>query len=149
MWIFSGVPVPEAEDADPPGAPLEDGIIGGQSLVFLEGPVRHWHEGTPGITRGTFMTTPPDLIDDLKWLGVNLVSCANNHAFDYGEGGVMATVRHLENANLSHAGSGANLAQARAPGYLDTAHGRIGLVSAAATFRPWNIALRTGNGGRI
>ena len=109
-------------------------------FVNLEGSVRRWNEGTPGITQGTFMTTPPELIADLKWFGVNLVSCANNHAFDYGEGGVMATVNHLDAAGLAHAGSGANLDHARAPGYLDTAHGRIGLISATATFRPWNSA---------
>ncbi|MFC1816397.1 CapA family protein [Thermodesulfobacteriota bacterium] len=109
-------------------------------FINLEGSVRHWNEGTPGITRGTFMTTPPDLIEDLKWFGVNLASCANNHAFDYGEGGVAATVRHLQEAGLAHAGGGTNLAKARAPGYLDTAHGRVGLVSATAAYRPWNRA---------
>lgn len=109
-------------------------------FVNLEGSVRHWNEGTPGITQGTFMTTPPDLIEDLKWFGVNLVSCANNHAFDYGEGGVTATVRHLQEAGLAHAGGGTSLAKARAPGYLDTPHGRIGLVSATSAFRPWNRA---------
>ena len=110
----------------------------------LEGTVRRWDEGVPGITRGTCMTTPPELVEDLKWFGVNLVSCANNHAFDYGEGGMMATVRHLDAARLAHAGTGANLDHARAPGYLDTPHGRVGLISATATFRPWNVAATQG-----
>ena len=109
-------------------------------FVNLEGTVRNWDEGSPGITQGTFMTTPPALLDDLRWFGVNMVSCANNHAFDYGEGGVMATIRHLDAAGLAHAGSGPNLAMARAPGYLETPRGRIGLVAATATFRPWNRA---------
>src|ERR1043166_6877101 len=57
------------------------------AFANLEGTVHTWDEGTPGITQGTFMTTHPALLEDLKWLGVNLVSCANNHAFDYGEDG--------------------------------------------------------------
>ncbi|HXV47841.1 MAG TPA: CapA family protein [Candidatus Binatia bacterium] len=110
------------------------------AFANLEGTVHTWDEGTPGITQGTFMTTEPKLLDDLKWLGINLVSCANNHAFDYGEGGVSANIKHLDQAGLAHAGTGQNLAEARAPAYLDTANGRVGLIAATATFRPWNQA---------
>jgi poly-gamma-glutamate capsule biosynthesis protein CapA/YwtB (metallophosphatase superfamily) len=110
------------------------------SFANLEGTVHDWDEGTPGITQGTFMTTEPALLDELKWLGINLVCCANNHAFDYGEDGVLANIKHLDEAGIVHAGSGKNLAAARAPGYLDTANGRVALVAATATFRPWNQA---------
>ncbi len=117
-------------------------ILRGADAAFanLEGTVHTWDEGTPGITQGTFMTTDPKLLDDLKWLGINMVSCANNHAFDYGEGGVLANIRHLDEAGLVHAGTGKNLAEARAPGYLDTPNGRVALVAATAAFRPWNQA---------
>ena len=106
----------------------------------LESVVRRWDEGTPGITQGTFMTTPPELIEDIKWFGINMLGCANNHAFDYGEGGVLATIRHLDAAGIAHAGSGRNLAEARMPGYLDTRGGRVAILAATATFRPWNRA---------
>ena len=117
-------------------------ILRGADAAFanLEGTVHAWDEGTPGITQGTFMTTDPKLLEDLKWLGINMVSCANNHAFDYGEDGVLANLRHLDAAALAHAGTGKNLAEARAPGYLDTPNGRVGLIATTATFRPWNQA---------
>ena len=117
-------------------------ILRGADAAFanLEGTVHNWDEGTPGITQGTFMTTDPKLLEDLKWLGINLVCCANNHAFDYGEGGVLANIRHLDEAGLVHAGTGKNLAEARAPGYLDTPNGRVALVATTAAFRPWNQA---------
>jgi len=117
-------------------------ILHGVDAAFanLEGTVHTWDEGTPGITQGTFMTTLPPLLDDLKWLGINLVSCANNHAFDYGEDGVLANLRHLDAAGIAHAGTGKNLAAARAPGYLDTPNGRVGLIASTAAFRPWNQA---------
>jgi len=110
------------------------------AFANLEGTVHTWEEGTPGITQGTFMTTEPKLLDDLKWLGINMVSCANNHAFDYGEGGVLANIKHLDEAGIAHAGTGRNLAEARAPAYLDTPNGRVALVAATATFRAWNQA---------
>ena len=110
------------------------------AFANLEGTVHDWDEGTPGITQGTFMTTDPNLLEDLKWLGINLICCANNHAFDYGEGGVLANIKHLDSASLAHAGTGKNLAEARAPAYLDTPNGRVALVATTATFRPWNQA---------
>jgi poly-gamma-glutamate capsule biosynthesis protein CapA/YwtB (metallophosphatase superfamily) len=110
------------------------------AFANLEGTVHDWNEGTPGITQGTFMTTEPKLLDDLQWLGINMVSCANNHAYDYGEDGVLANIKHLDGAGLAHAGTGRNLAEARAPAYFDTRNGRVALVAATATFRPWNQA---------
>ena len=110
------------------------------AFANLEGTVHTWDEGTPGITQGTFMTTEPKLLEDLKWLGINMVSCANNHAFDYGEDGVLANIRHLDEAGIVHAGTGRNLTEARAPAYLDTPNGRVALVATTATFRPWNQA---------
>src|SRR5207245_9549379 len=110
------------------------------AFANLEAIVHSWDEGTPGITQGTFMTTDPKLLEDLKWFGISLVSCANNHAFDYGEGGVLANLRHLDEAGLAHAGTGKNLAEARAPAYLDTPNGRVDLVAATPAFRPWHQA---------
>ena len=117
-------------------------ILRGADCLFanLEGSVRTWKEGRPGITQGTYMTTPPQYLEDLKWLGIDIVSCANNHAFDYGEGGVMATIGHLDRAGIAHAGSGQNLAEARSPGYVDTPNGRVGLVATTATYKEWNRA---------
>lgn len=110
------------------------------AFVNLETTVRRWDEGTPTITTGTPMTTVPELLDELKWLGIDIVSCANNHAYDYGENGVLATLRHLDAAGIPHAGSGKNLAEARMPAYVETARGRVALVATTATFRPWNQA---------
>jgi poly-gamma-glutamate synthesis protein (capsule biosynthesis protein) len=106
----------------------------------LETVVRRVDEGLPGITQGTYMQTAPELLADLKWFGINMVCTANNHSFDYGEGGLLATLRHLDGAGIARAGSGRNLAEARMPGYLDTRGGRVALLAATATYRPWNAA---------
>ena len=58
-------------------------------------------------------------------MGVNLVSCANNHSYDYGEGGVLTNLKHLRHSDLVHAGTGRNLSEARAPAYMDTPNGRV------------------------
>jgi poly-gamma-glutamate capsule biosynthesis protein CapA/YwtB (metallophosphatase superfamily) len=117
-------------------------ILQGADVAFanLETTVRHAHEGSPTVSYATYTTMPPKFLDELKWLGVNLLSTANNHAYDYGEGGVLATLDHLEKAELAHAGLGRDLSQARAPGYLDTRNGRVALVAATTTFFPWSRA---------
>ncbi len=66
-------------------------ICTGADATFanLETCVHHYFEGHQNISGGTYMTTEPHLLDDLKWLGVNFVSTANNHAYDYGEEGIV------------------------------------------------------------
>ncbi len=114
-------------------------LLVGADVTFanLEGPVRHPHEGHPNISIATYMTTPPRYLADLKWFGIDLVSCANNHIFDFGEQGLLATLRHLDEAGIPHAGGGANLAEASAPAYLDSPAGRVGLVAVSCTHSPW------------
>lgn len=83
---------------------------------------------------GTHMAAHPDMAGELVWFGVNMVSTANNHTMDYSAGGLRATVRALDAVGLQHAGAGENLALARAPAYLETAGGRVALISVASTF---------------
>jgi poly-gamma-glutamate capsule biosynthesis protein CapA/YwtB (metallophosphatase superfamily) len=110
------------------------------TFANLETSVHRYLEGRLGISGGTYMTTEPHLLEDLKWFGVNLVSCANNHAFDYGEEGILATCDYLDAVGISHAGTGRNLREARGPAYLDTSRGRVALIAVTATFPPHAVA---------
>lgn len=87
------------------------------------------------------LISTPDVAADLKSLGFDLLSRANNHALDWGIEGMRETTRHLDAAGLVHAGSGENRALARAPRYLETERGRIGLVSMASSYTPMSDAL--------
>jgi poly-gamma-glutamate synthesis protein (capsule biosynthesis protein) len=75
----------------------------------------------------------PRYIKDLQWFGINLLSCAHNHAFDFGEGGIATNKHYLDQAGMVSAGTGRNLAEAVAPAYLDTPRGRVALISATTT----------------
>jgi poly-gamma-glutamate synthesis protein (capsule biosynthesis protein) len=83
---------------------------------------------------GTYMQADPRIAHELVWMGFDGVSRANNHTGDYGYGGILHTDQSVEAAGLVHAGTGDNLARARAPAYLETARGRVALISAASTF---------------
>lgn len=97
---------------------------------YLDDPVAQRDGG------GAYITTEPDLLEGLRWFGIKMVASGSSHADDYGPKGILDTCRYLDEWGIAHAGSGRNLAAARAPAYLDTANGRIGLVAATAQFRP-------------
>jgi poly-gamma-glutamate synthesis protein (capsule biosynthesis protein) len=117
-------------------------LVRGADAAFanLETTVREPSEGTPNLTQGTPMSTPPALLDEIAWMGLRLFSCANNHATDYGDDGLLAMLAHLKRARLAHAGAGANLAEARKPAYLDTAAGRVALIAATTFYPHWTRA---------
>ena len=94
----------------------------------------HDFEHSPGLAGGTFTASEPANLKELQWAGINLVSTANNHNYDYGEKGVLTNIKHIREAGLSFAGTGRNLSEARGPGYLDTPAGRVALISASSTF---------------
>src|SRR5579871_4662759 len=83
----------------------------------------------------------PAVAQDLKTMGFGIVSRANNHSLDWGLEGMRETGRRLDAAGLIHAGVGEDRGLARAPQYLETARGRVALVSIASTFRPTTDAL--------
>ncbi len=85
---------------------------------------------------GTYMRCDPKHIEDLKWLGINMVGCANNHSYDFGENGILTNIRHLDEHDMPHAGTGRHLAEATAPMYMDTPKGRVALISATSTTPP-------------
>ncbi len=101
----------------------------------------HNFEHSPGSAGGTFTGSDPSNLDDLKWAGVNLVSTANNHSYDYGENGLLTNIRHLEESGLCFSGTGRNLSEARSPAYMDSPNGRVALISASSTFNESGRAL--------
>lgn len=95
----------------------------------------HDFEGYPAAeSGGTYVRAPPSMIEELKWMGFDLVSTANNHSLDYTYGGLLRTLEVLDDAGVPHAGTGIDLAEARKPAYIETAEGRVALIAASSTF---------------
>lgn len=66
----------------------------------------------------------------LEDLGVDLVSLANNHAYDYGETAFLDTMSALEEAGITYVGAGRNLQEARRPVYYIINNMKIAFVAA-------------------
>ncbi|MGZ9719005.1 CapA family protein [Rhizobium miluonense] len=89
---------------------------------------------------GAYHVSLPELGPDLKAMGFNMVSYANNHTFDWGLEGMRETTRVLDQMGIVYAGAGENHAQAGAARFLDTPRGRVAVVSSATTFTPMSRA---------
>ncbi len=89
---------------------------------------------------GTYMRAEPALLKELVWAGFDLVSLANNHTGDYGVEGMRLTRRYVEAEGLLGAGVGEELAEAREARFIETANGRVALVSVASTFTEHSVA---------
>jgi len=85
---------------------------------------------------GTYLRAPDWVLDELSEAGFNLFAAASNHTGDFSHGGMMRTMRELEARDLSYAGLGRNMGEARAPTYVDTPAGRVALIAACSTVTP-------------
>ncbi len=72
----------------------------------------------------------PDHIGQIKGLGLDLVSLANNHTMDFGPAGMRDTMRALDRAGIAHNGAGENRAEAEKVAVKRLPNGlRVGLLS--------------------
>jgi poly-gamma-glutamate synthesis protein (capsule biosynthesis protein) len=85
----------------------------------------------------------PKYLGTLQLAGIDLVTLANNHVFDYGPEGLLDTIHFLDSVGIKHVGAGANLAEARRPAVFDIRGFRVGFlgyfgggVFAATSTRP-------------
>jgi poly-gamma-glutamate synthesis protein (capsule biosynthesis protein) len=92
--------------------------------------------GAPVAGKNYHFRSPAASFDALKAAGVDVVSMANNHALDYGPGGLQDTLRAITASKLPVVGIGADADDAYRP-YTTTIKGqRIAIVSATDWLEP-------------
>jgi poly-gamma-glutamate synthesis protein (capsule biosynthesis protein) len=65
------------------------------------------------------LPAPPSAVRALSFAGFDVLSLGNNHAMDYGAGGLADTLAALNAARIAHAGAGVSDSAARAPAMLE------------------------------
>ena len=96
------------------------------TLANLENPVvagAVWHPDA------TTFTGDPRLLPILDQAGIDGVTLANNHILDAGVSGMQETKQYLEEAGISYAGAGVDLATAREPMIFDLGGVKLGVLS--------------------
>src|SRR3984893_13767970 len=114
----------------PAAVPAIRGLLKGD-VVFTNFEAAVAEKGE-AVHEGRGFLTPPEALDALTTFGFNLLSLSGNHAFDLKVTGIQNTIREADSRKIVHAGTGANLAEAAAPGYLHTPKGTIALIASAS-----------------
>lgn len=78
----------------------------------------------------TFRSQPSN-VSIYQTMGVDLVTLANNHIYDFGPQGLTDTLATLDGANIAHVGAGENLADASAPYYAEIDGKTVAFVNAS------------------
>lgn len=116
-----------------------DVLFGNMESTIFD--VRHFSGAAYSYEGDWTNSSLPAVAKDLREMGFDLVSRANNHVMDWGVEGMRETGRWLDEAGIVHAGAGESRGLARAPQYYETPMARVALVSFASTFRPTTDAL--------
>lgn len=85
---------------------------------------------------GSWLRADPEVLEDAREFGFNIVSFANNHTMDYSYDGLKKTLHAVNKYGFPNSGVGLNLSDASAPAYLDTLAGRVALISVVSSFEP-------------
>ena len=87
--------------------------------------------GSPLENKAYTFRANPSRVEILKELGVDIVSLANNHAYDYGEQSLVDTMAVLNQAGIKYVGAGHNIEEAMSPVYFEIQGKTIAYVAAS------------------
>lgn len=120
----------DLRETAPAEVPIIQGLLKGD-VIFTNFEAAVAEKGET-VHEGRGFLAPPEALDALKTFGFNLLSLSGNHAFDLKATGVQNTIREADSRKIAHAGTGNNLAEATAPGYLHTPKGTLALIASAS-----------------
>ena len=86
--------------------------------------------GTPTVNKKFTFRANPGNVSMYEEMGVDIVSVANNHIYDYGEISLLDTLDTLEQAEIPYVGAGRNRQEAMTPVYYIANGMKIAFVSA-------------------
>ncbi len=103
-------------------------------IVNLETTLTRSKDKTPKVFN--FKSDPKNVLA-LKEAGIDVVSLANNHIKDFGNEGLLETVKTLKEAGIKFVGAGKNITQARAPVIVKRKGQKIGILGATDNEPTW------------
>ena len=95
-------------------------------------------QGAPLAGKEYTLCSKPENVNILHDMGVDIVSLANNHVYDYGKEAFLDTLSTLKNADVPYVGAGENLEEASKPYIFEIAGRKIAYLSATQVERNAN-----------
>lgn len=107
-------------------------------ILMVNNEFAYSKRGIPLEGKAFAFRSRPENVDLLHEMGVDIVSLANNHVYDWGEDALFDTLDTLKNAEIPYVGAGRNLDEATAPFYYEVNGRTIAFVSATQVERNEN-----------
>ena len=112
---------------------MDEGVLStmqGVDIMMANNEFPYSDRGTPTPDKTfTFRADPKD-VHIMKDMGVDIVSLANNHAYDYGPDALVDSIDTLNDAQLPFVGAGKNIDEAMHPAYFHANGHVISIVAA-------------------
>ena len=99
-------------------------------IMMLNNEFAYSNRGAPLEEKQFTFRAKPETVSYLNDMGVDLVSLANNHAYDYGPEALTDTLDTLREAGIPYVGAGRNISEAARPVYYIVGDMKIAFVSA-------------------
>ena len=106
-------------------------IMRNADIMCLNNEFTYSNGGSPLENKAYTFRANPSRVEILKELGVDIVSLANNHAYDYGEQSLVDTMAVLNQAGIKYVGAGHNIEEAMSPVYFEIQGKTIAYVAAS------------------
>lgn len=111
-------------------APDLIGEMQSADIMMLNNEFAYSDRGTPTPEKQFTFRARPESVSYLTELGVDIVSLANNHAYDYGEQALLDSMEILREEGIPYVGAGVNIEEASAPVYFIINDMKIAFISA-------------------
>src|SRR3712207_6343854 len=98
------------------------------------------------VLKHSNLRADPERIADVRAMGFDAVSLANNHLMDYGPQALLDTLAACDGVGGGRCGAGTTLEEALAPGWLEARGRRLALLSVSCTLPPGCEATETDPG---
>ncbi len=99
-------------------------------VFMLNNEFTYSNRGEPTPDKQYTFRANPDNVHYLTDMGVDIVSLANNHTYDYGQVSLLDTLDTLEGIDMPYVGAGRNIEEAMQPSYYIVNDTKIAFVSA-------------------
>ena len=104
-------------------------------ILMVNNEFTYSERGTPLPEKAFTFRSRPENVNLLHEMGVDIVSLANNHVYDYGEDALFDTLDVLKQEDIPSVGAGRNLDEAKAPYYYEINGRTIAFISATQVER--------------
>lgn len=110
----------------------------GADIMMVNNEFPYSDAGAPLENKMYTFRAPTAAVSTLDEMGVDIVSIANNHTYDYGEQAFLDTLTTLENAGMPYVGAGRNIEDASRPYYYVVDGKKIAIIAASQIEKTWS-----------